>query len=131
MSGTKQSGNRTGKRGSYPPRKVVISLDIAKALRQHASNIQLQPLVESLLVKFLIDLGHPIERTPAPKGSEPMTTAQMRDRDEHTEDSHLLYCPTCDATHDLYDAALPLDRAPVDAQGHAYQLVTEAEIESN
>jgi hypothetical protein len=124
-------------RGDFPQRyhrpqqRVTVPRDIAEQLRHVAPDIQLQQLVESLLVKFLIDLNHPIERTPEPKVSVTMTTAQMRDLDEHTEDSHVLYCPTCDATHDLYDAALPLDSTPVDAQGHAYQLVTADEIEKS
>lgn len=58
---------RSGKRGNAgntshrspragpPQRKVVIPLDIAKDLRKIAPDMQLQQLVETLLIKFLIE----------------------------------------------------------------------------
>lgn len=51
--GNSNSGNRTGRRGAYPPRRVVIGLDLAKQIRATVPDVQLTPLVEGLLMHWL------------------------------------------------------------------------------
>ena len=61
-----------------------------------------------------------------------MTVTQMRAIDAKTEDSHCLYCETCDEQADLYSPEMDHydpDQHPTCDYQHPYQLLTQDQVD--